>query len=290
MSDVKTSSEWISDWPAGKPIYVDYVDVPADGGEWKKGLRPHLEYRDLGLSEATGGKLAAQHIRTVGKAGEMKNGWHCHDLDFQFFYVLNGWMKLRNQDDEEVTFRAGSTGYQPPFYWHDEYEFSEDYELIEITAPSKVGTIQGRETPLPPRAAALEENRKPVYTHDSDDAYVLGAGPRKFFEYRDFGTDEPTDGRIHIHAIRATGEPGEGTGWHYHSMAQWFFILGGSAGIRHMDKQRRTLEPGDGMGYGYGTENIHNVAPYSGDYHLIELCTPADYETIPTDAPAGADD
>ena len=79
-------------------------------------------------------------------------------------------------------------------------------------------------------------------THDSRDRYFAGAGPRAFFEYRDTGTRAATDERIHIHVVHATGTAvEEGTGWHYHTMAQWFMVLDGAADIRIEDGPRKHL-------------------------------------------------
>jgi quercetin dioxygenase-like cupin family protein len=282
------SSPWVTGWTATDPLSIGYTQVRSDEGRWESGLRSHLQYRDLGLAAVTGGKLSAQHIRAVGKAGEMRNGWHCHDLDFQFFYVLRGWLKLQTQDGEHLTLGPGDSGYHPPFYWHDEYDFSEDYEVVELTGPAHVETITGRETPLPDRAATLDPAREPFYSFDVPENYEMGAGPRKFFRYRDLGTRGPTDGRIHLHVVRATGQPGEGTGWHYHSMAQWFMVLEGTSDIRIEEMPRQTLGPGDTMCIGSGPDMRHNVAPFSGDYAVLEMCVPAEYETQAVEAPDGA--
>jgi len=118
----------------------------------------------------------------------------------------------------------------------------------------------------------------------------MGAGPRAFFKYRDLGMREATAGRIHTHVVRATGEPGEGTDWHYHSMAQWFMIVGGTSDIRVEDKPRQTLIVGDTMCIGAGPRMRHNVAPFSGDYAVLEMCVPAEYETVAVDPPEGAAD
>ena len=59
----------------------------------QKGLRAFMQYRDLGLRRATGGLMRAEHIRVVAES-DMKTGWHCHDLDFQFVYVLKGHVRF----------------------------------------------------------------------------------------------------------------------------------------------------------------------------------------------------
>src|SRR5690606_8170998 len=112
------------------------------------------------------------------------------------------------------------------------------------------------------------------YSNDDFENYELGNGPRKFFYYRDLGTKEQTDGRIHLHLVQAT-EPGAGTGWHYHSMAQWFMILRGTSTIAVEDHTYQPLVRGDAMCVGRGPDMRHNVAPFSRDYVVLEMCVPA---------------
>ncbi|HEX3804338.1 MAG TPA: cupin domain-containing protein [Solirubrobacteraceae bacterium] len=285
-----TSIGWSTGWTVEQPAKIGFVDVPAGEGNWETGLRAHFEYRDLGLANASDGMFSAKHIRVVeGAAGELNTGWHCHDVDMQFFYVLKGWVKIRTEDGE-VTLRAGDSGYQPPLYFHEETVCSPDYELFEITCPAEVKTIHGRESELPARAADLDPSRKPVYTRDVDENYVVGNGPRDFFAYRDLGTRDPTGGRVHLHTVAMAGGRGndEGTGWHYHSMAQWFYILEGKADLRVENGTRRHLVPGDAVCIGSGPNMRHFVGPISGDYKLVEMCVPANYDTITVDAPEGA--
>lgn len=57
--------------------------------EFETGLRDYFDYRDLGMAEATGGKLRAHVIRPSGpfeNAGDL----HYHVLDFQMVYVVKG--------------------------------------------------------------------------------------------------------------------------------------------------------------------------------------------------------
>jgi quercetin dioxygenase-like cupin family protein len=258
--------------------------VPAELGGWETGLRPHLQYRDLGLHAATNGLFTGKHIR-VSEGGEgAATDWHCHDLDFQFFYVLNGSIKIETQHGEVHTLTRGSAGCVPPLYWHRESEFSADYEVVEIVSPESGETITGRDSALP---REVDPELRPVYTHDTEDQYELGAGPRKFFRYRDLGAKKITNDRIHIHIVRAT-EPGAGTGWHYHTMAQWFMILAGSSYIRVEDGPLTKLQTLDAMCIGSGPSMRHNVAPFTGDYAVLEMCIPAVYETTAVEPPEGA--
>jgi quercetin dioxygenase-like cupin family protein len=282
-----SGTQWKSGWTADEPAEIGYVFVPKDGGTWVA-RGSSVEVRDLGLDAASNGKIGCTHIRATGQ--EITSGeWHCYDLDFEFFYVLKGSMTMLNQEGEETEFAAGGAGYHPGFYWHKSVRLSPDLEVVRITSPADGERFDGRETPLPDRAATLDPERTCVYSHDVEENYEMGAGPRKFFKYRDLGTRIPTEERIHIHVVRGTGVPGEGTGWHYHSMAQWFTIVGGESWIRVEDNPTEHITFGDSMCIGSGPNMRHNVAPFSGDYAVLEMCVPAQYETIAVPAPAGAD-
>ena len=41
-------------------------------------------------------------------------GWHKHNLDFQMYYVLRGWVTFDYEGVGEVTSEAGSCVHQPP--------------------------------------------------------------------------------------------------------------------------------------------------------------------------------
>ncbi|HHZ75084.1 MAG TPA: hypothetical protein EYN55_00055, partial [Rhodospirillales bacterium] len=64
---------------------------------WEDGLRDFFEYRDLGVVEATGGRVKA-HILRVRDGGDPSDlhttGLHVHKLDFQMIYILKGWIKF----------------------------------------------------------------------------------------------------------------------------------------------------------------------------------------------------
>jgi quercetin dioxygenase-like cupin family protein len=105
------------------------------------GLRSCFEYRDLGINEATGGKMMAHVIRA--KAGAHQGfGWHKHNLDFQIYYVLKGWVKFDYEGVGEVIAEAGSCVHQPPGIRHAELDHSDDLELIEITLPAEFETVE----------------------------------------------------------------------------------------------------------------------------------------------------
>jgi quercetin dioxygenase-like cupin family protein len=115
----------------------------------QRGLRSCFEYRDLGISGATGGKVLAHVIRAKpGAHGGF--GWHKHQLQFQMYYVLKGWVKFHYEGVGEVIAEAGSCVHQPPGIRHAELDHSDDLELIEITLPADFETV---ETEAPAAAA-----------------------------------------------------------------------------------------------------------------------------------------
>ncbi|MBL6953377.1 MAG: cupin domain-containing protein [Alphaproteobacteria bacterium] len=112
----------------------------ADDAEFEGGLRGYFEYRDLGMTAATDGKVRAHVIRPSGpyeKPGDL----HIHNLDFQMVYVLKGWARVHFDGVGEVRFEAGSCMYQEPGIEHRVLEYSDDYTVIEITIPADFETV-----------------------------------------------------------------------------------------------------------------------------------------------------
>jgi mannose-6-phosphate isomerase-like protein (cupin superfamily) len=112
----------------------------AEGAEYKTGLRSFMEYRDLGIADATHGQFRA-HVVRIKKDGPGAHdlhttGLHQHLCDFQMFYVLKGWIRFVYEGQGEHTFRAGDCVLQPPSIVHNELECSDDVEILEIYGPA----------------------------------------------------------------------------------------------------------------------------------------------------------
>lgn len=106
----------------------------------KEGLRADSEYRDLGLARATGGKVGAKHIRAL-KPFDKETGWHWHDMNGHFVYVLRGWLKFRFAGHEgEVVVKAGDCLSQPAGVAHNVVGRSDDLEVLEINMPAEYST------------------------------------------------------------------------------------------------------------------------------------------------------
>ena len=111
----------------------------ARDAEYVTGLRSFFEYRDLGLKEATEGRVVAHVIRS--KPGAPFNGTpHRHDVTFQLVYVLQGWIEFEYEDQGVVRLAPGSCVHQPPGIRHREVGHSEDLELLEIVMPADFET------------------------------------------------------------------------------------------------------------------------------------------------------
>ena len=107
--------------------------------KWKTGLRRYFEYRDLGIVEATKGKVLA-HVIRARESSDGPGGYHTHDLEFQMNYVLKGRTRVEFEDSGEVLFEAGDSWYQDPKIKHEVLEFSDDFEVIEICMPAEFPT------------------------------------------------------------------------------------------------------------------------------------------------------
>jgi mannose-6-phosphate isomerase-like protein (cupin superfamily) len=111
---------------------------------YKPGLRGFLEYRDLGIDNATHGQFRAHVIRIKKDAAHdalHTTGLHRHLCDFQMFYVLKGWIKFVYEGQGEFLFQAGDCVLQPAGIVHNELDCSDDLEILEIYSPAVHETV-----------------------------------------------------------------------------------------------------------------------------------------------------
>jgi quercetin dioxygenase-like cupin family protein len=105
------------------------------------GLRSFFEYRDLGIKEATDGRVAAHVIRAL--PGAPFNGVpHRHGVTFQLVYVLKGWIEFEYEGQGVVRLEPGSCVHQPPGIRHREVGHSDDVEMLEIVMPADYATVE----------------------------------------------------------------------------------------------------------------------------------------------------
>ena len=111
----------------------------AKDASYVPGRRHFFQYRDLGVTEATGGKMRAQ-VTSAKSAMDRETGWHYHTCDMQFVYVLKGWVDLEFPDGRKARFGAGDSAMIPGGLPHQEIATSDDLELVEVSVPAEMGT------------------------------------------------------------------------------------------------------------------------------------------------------
>jgi quercetin dioxygenase-like cupin family protein len=126
--------------------------------------RPMFVYRELGVDKATGGAYNAHVIKGV-PGSKPPIAEHKHTaMDFLFVYILKGWMKFDYVGHGEHTLKAGSCHVIPPGLSHTVTGWSDDIELLELTAPGEyktVDTINGKPIEKPANAHARATRGKP---------------------------------------------------------------------------------------------------------------------------------
>jgi quercetin dioxygenase-like cupin family protein len=115
----------------------------ASEAEFKSGgLRDFFLYRDLGVADATNGRVVA-HITKANMPPEQGTGWHIHVADFQIVYMLKGWAKFMYEDKETLV-QAGDCIHQRPGIVHYLFDYSEDMEYLEIVGPADFGSVDAQ--------------------------------------------------------------------------------------------------------------------------------------------------
>lgn len=112
---------------------------PADTYFEKGGLRDFFLYRDLGVAEATKGKVIA-HLVKANMAPETGTGWHRHDADFQIVIMTKGWARFMYEDKPTLV-EAGDVVHQRPGIRHFLFDYSPDMEYLEIVGPADFKTV-----------------------------------------------------------------------------------------------------------------------------------------------------
>ena len=104
------------------------------------GLREFFLYRDLGVAEATNGKVIA-HLVKANLPPADGTGWHHHVADFQIVIMMKGWAKFMYEDRVTLV-SAGDCVHQRPGMTHYLFDYSPDMEYLEIVGPADFGTVE----------------------------------------------------------------------------------------------------------------------------------------------------
>lgn len=256
----------MTDTSLGFPtIVTGFGYAPAAPALWIPDAATGLRYRDLSLDHASDGALVGRHLRAAGLV-VCTDHLVSPDTGFSFLFVLAGTVSIVTPDEDVAVLwplmSATRHGPGPPVT----VVLSHDAELIALIA-----TPDGR------ALFGIGDGRWSI-TADGEDAYVQGEGPRAYFRYRDLGVAAATGRRIHIHVVRSTRAISGGTGWHSHSMGQLFYVLRGCAELAVERQPWVRMAAGDAMCIASGMK--HNVPAFSEDYLVLEMCIPADYDTV----------
>jgi quercetin dioxygenase-like cupin family protein len=113
---------------------------PGDTKFLSGGLRDFFAYRDLGITDATHGKVIAQLVK-ANEAPQDGTGWHYHEADFHIVIMLKGWARFMYEDKETLV-AAGDCVHQRPGITHYLFDYSPDMEYLEIAAPADFKTVE----------------------------------------------------------------------------------------------------------------------------------------------------
>ena len=80
---------------------------------FKPGFRSYFQDRDLGVKQATGGRFTAEVHRACAPCPKEGSGVHWHSVDFQFNYVLKGWIRVWIDGRTQEGSRCGSRDLGP---------------------------------------------------------------------------------------------------------------------------------------------------------------------------------
>jgi mannose-6-phosphate isomerase-like protein (cupin superfamily) len=113
---------------------------PTDSDYRVDGLRNFFAYRDLGIEDATAGRMIVQLVKANALPG-IGTGWHYHEADYHVVYMLSGWAKFMYEDVVTLV-QAGDCVHQNPGIRHYLFDYSPDMEFLEIVGPANFTTIE----------------------------------------------------------------------------------------------------------------------------------------------------
>lgn len=122
--------------PAMKVAYS-----PIESITFTPGRRSWIQYRDLGVKDATNGAMRAEvmHIDNDG-ASPKPTGWHYHTAVMQLLFVTEGWVKIEFPEGVK-TVKEGESILIPGGTIHQELSSSDRMRLVEISVPAKMDTV-----------------------------------------------------------------------------------------------------------------------------------------------------
>jgi quercetin dioxygenase-like cupin family protein len=118
----------------------------------------------------------------------------------------------------------------------------------------------------------------------ADDGRFEGQGLRAFFEYRQLGIAEATQGKFGAHVIRAVPGRHSEAQWHTHDLDfQMVYVTRGWVVFEYEGQGEVILRAGSCALQPPGIR--HREVSHSDDLELIEITSPAEFETAGAEAP-----
>lgn len=122
-----------------------------------------------------------------------------------------------------------------------------------------------------------------VVSH-ADDSAFMKRGLRAFFEYRELGIAEATKGKFGAHVIRAVPGIESPAEWHTHDLNfQMVYVLKGWVVFEYESTGEHVLRAGSCVLQPPGIR--HREVRHSDDLELIEITSPAQFDTAGAKAP-----
>lgn len=129
----------------------------------------------------------------------------------------------------------------------------------------------------------LYKNQAFTVAH-ADDGKFEGQGLRPFFEYRDLGIKDGTKGKFGAHVIRAVPGMESPAEWHSHDLDfQMVYITKGWVVFEYEGQGEQILREGSCVLQPPGIK--HREVRHSDDMELIEIISPAEFDTADETAP-----
>ena len=262
---------------AGAPVNKFSISRAADAAFRSDGLRPFLEYRDLGIGDATGGRWRASISHSL-RAMPGGTGLHRHTLDVQVVYVLKGWAVFEYAQYGEVRVGPGDCINQPSGIVHQQTDRSADCYVLEVVSPLDFPTyeVERIEPYVEPDPAA---GRVDKYSLSRASETPFTSHPlRPWLERRDLAIANATGGRVNAHVSRCR-EPMPGpTGLHGHDLDfQMVYVLSGSCRFDYGPHGVHDLVAGDCVHQPPGIP--HDLLARSPDCQILEITSPAEFAT-----------
>ena len=119
--------------------FGDVIISKKDSASYVPGRREWMQYRELGVTVGSQGRIRAQ-VTSSSQGLSEPTGWHIHLCEGQFVYMLSGWVELEFAGGKTVRIEAGDSAYIPGDTPHNEIATSDTFELLEISVPADMGT------------------------------------------------------------------------------------------------------------------------------------------------------